>query len=97
MAVIRFLFVAASLVATAVLGLAAPAAAAPSGTGNAQDTINSLQANGYNVIVNRLSDAPLDRATVVAVRPGRPVTQRATDSVDAIGKLSASIVYVDVK
>jgi hypothetical protein len=38
----------------AVLGLAAPAGAAPTGPGNAQETINQLQADGYNVIVNRI-------------------------------------------
>ena len=41
-----------SLVA-ASLGLVAPAAAAPSGPGTVQDTVNSLQASGYQVIVSR--------------------------------------------
>ena len=36
--------------AAATLGLAAPAVAAPSGPGNAQETINDLKADGYNVI-----------------------------------------------
>jgi hypothetical protein len=55
----------------AVLGVAAPAGAAPTGPGNAQETINQLQADGYNVIVNRIGTTPLDQATVVAVRPGK--------------------------
>jgi len=55
----------------AVVGLAAPATAAPTGPGNAQDTINKLQADGYNVIVNHTGSTPLDQATVVAVRPGQ--------------------------
>ena len=59
---------AASLTA-AVLGLAAPAAAAPSGS-DAQQTISQLEADGNRVIVNRLSDTPLSQATVVAVQPG---------------------------
>ena len=64
--------------AASILGLAAPAAAAPTGPGNAQDTINELQADGYNVIVNRVGATPLDQATVVAVRPGQ--TYARTDS-----------------
>ena len=62
----------------AVLGLAAPAGAAPTGPGNAQETINQLQADGYNVIVNRIGTTPLEQATVVAVRPGQ--TYSRTDS-----------------
>ena len=46
---------------SAVIGLAAPAAAAPSGTGSAQDIINSLEASGYKVVLNKLGDAPLIR------------------------------------
>src|SRR5690348_10787519 len=48
----------------AVIGLAAPAEAAPTGPGSAQDTISQLQADGYNVIVNRVGATPLDQATV---------------------------------
>ena len=83
---------------SAVIGLAAPAAAAPSGTGSAQDIINSLEASGYKVILNKLGDAPLDQATVVAVRPGREVTHRVTESGgDSIEQVLYTTVYVDVK
>lgn len=54
----------------AVVGLATPALAAPTGAGNAQETIASLEAQGYKVIVNRLSQAPLDQANVVSVGTG---------------------------
>lgn len=60
---------AASGLAAAILGLAAPADAAPTGPGNAQDIVNTLAAQGYQVIVNRLGSTPLDQGTVVAVRP----------------------------
>lgn len=60
---------AAAGLTAAVLGLAAPAAAAPSGS-DAQQTISQLEADGNRVIVNRLSDTPLSQATVVAVQPG---------------------------
>jgi hypothetical protein len=83
----------------AVVGLAAPAGAAPTGPGNAQETINQLQADGYNVIVNRVGTAPLEQATVVAVRPGQ--TYSRTDSGipgDSFGTtVTGKTVYVDVK
>jgi hypothetical protein len=85
--------------AAAILGLAAPAGAAPTGPGNAQDTINKLQADGYNVIVNRVGGTPLDQASVVSVRPGQ--TYSRTDSGtpgDSFGTtITGKTVYVDVK
>jgi hypothetical protein len=83
----------------ATLGLAAPAVAAPTGPGNAQDTINDLKADGYNVIVNRVGGTPLEQATVVAVRPGQ--TYSRTDSGNPGDSLETTVtnktVYVDVK
>jgi hypothetical protein len=82
----------------AIVGLAAPASAAPTGPGNAQDIINQLQADGYIVIVNRTGTTPLDQATVVAVRPGQ--TYSRTDSGtpgDNFGTtVTGKTVYVDV-
>src|ERR1700741_4337229 len=83
----------------AILGLAAPASAAPTGPGNAQETIHQLQADGYNVIVNRVGTTPLEQATVVSVRPGQ--TYSRTDSGtpgDSFGTtVTGKTVYVDVK
>jgi hypothetical protein len=83
----------------AILGLAAPAAAAPTGPGNAQETINELQADGYQVIVNRVGTTPLDQATVVAVRPGQ--TYSRTDSGNPGDSLATTVtnktVYVEVR
>jgi hypothetical protein len=87
--------------AAAIIGLAAPAAAAPTGPGNAQQTISELQAQGYTVIVNRIGTAPLDQAAVVAVRPGQ--TYSRTDSVvpgagsDIFTTVTGKTVFVDVK
>ncbi|CAN5740273.1 hypothetical protein BH10ACT9_BH10ACT9_55680 [soil metagenome] len=53
-----------------LVGLAAPALAAPAGPGNAQDTISSLQDQGYQVVVNRQSERPLSEASVVSVGVG---------------------------
>ncbi|MDH6194350.1 hypothetical protein M2272_000971 [Mycobacterium frederiksbergense] len=89
----------AGAAAAAVIGLATPAQAAPTGPGNAQQTISELQAQGYKVIVNRLGSTPLDKATVVAVRPGQ--TYSRTDSGFPGGSLQTSVtnktVYLDVK
>lgn len=88
-------------VAAAIIGLAAPAFAAPAGPGNAAQTINELQTQGYTVIVNRVGTAPLDQASVVAVRPGQ--TYARTDSgVPGAGNdvhttVTNKTVYVDVK
>lgn len=88
--------------AAALIGLAAPAAAAPTGNDNAQQTIGQLRAQGYTVIVNRLGNTPLDQAEVVGVRRGQTF-----DMIDAGAPLIGSshnyttvqdrIVYVDVK
>jgi hypothetical protein len=92
---------AASGLAAAILGLAAPADAAPTGPGNAQDTVNALEAQGYHVIVNRLGSTPLDQATVVAVRPGQSYSR--TDSGvpgagnDLITTVTGKTVYIDVR
>ena len=83
----------------AALGLAAPAVAAPTGPGSAEETINDLKADGYNVIVNRVGGTPLEQATVVAVRPGQ--TYSRTDSGNPGDSLQTTVtnktVYVDVK
>ncbi|WP_101947456.1 hypothetical protein [Mycobacterium sp. 3519A] len=93
------LTVIAGALTAATLGLAAPAGAAPTGPGSAQDTINKLQADGYNVIVNRVGGTPLDQATVIAVRPGQ--TYSRTDSGTPGDSLETTItgktVYVDVR
>jgi hypothetical protein len=96
-----FATIIASGLTAAVIGLAAPAMAAPSGPGNAQQTISNLKAQGYNVIVNRIGNTPLEQATVIAVRPGQ--TYSRTDSGapgagdDIVTTVTDRTVYVDVK
>ena len=60
----------AAVVTAGFLGLSAPTVASPTGTGNAQDTISSLEDQGYHVIVENLSNKPLKDATVVSVGEG---------------------------
>jgi hypothetical protein len=87
--------------AAAVIGLAGPAAAAPTGPGDAQQTIDVLRAQGYTVIVNRIGTAPLEHASVVAVRPGQTYS-RTDSSLPGSGNDISTIVtnktvYLDVK
>jgi hypothetical protein len=63
---------AAGGLAALCLGLTATAAqAAPSGAINAADVIASLQQQGSHLIVSGTGTTPLDRDTVLAVRPGQ--------------------------
>lgn len=57
----------AGAIAVCTLGLATPAAAAPSGFGNAQETVDSLKAQGYNVILNGAAVFPLSSCKVIGV------------------------------
>jgi hypothetical protein len=64
--------------AAAVLGLSGVATAAPSGPSHVEDTVKTLEASGYDVIVNRTGAAPLSSCTVTSVRPGQ--THSTVDS-----------------
>lgn len=83
--------------ATTVIDLAAPALAAPSGPGSAQDTISKLQAQGYKVIVNRVGATPLEQATVVSVRPGQTYAGVDSTGDNYTPTVAEKTVYVDVK
>ncbi|MCF6390702.1 hypothetical protein L2K20_27360 [Mycobacterium sp. MBM] len=94
-----FGFVAAGLVA-GIVGLAAPAAATPETSGTAQQTIDELRAQGYRVIVSRLSNRPLSEANVVGIRQGQDFSQNwIVDDEDrdyVYNALAGQTVYVDV-
>jgi len=91
---------AATGLAAAVLGLAAPAVAAPTAGGNAADTISQLEAQGNRVIVNRLSDQPLSQATVVGINPGADIRSTVRDyrNDDTYQQVvTGKVYYVDVR
>jgi len=69
-----------TIAATVGLGLATASAvsAAPSGVTSADQAIDQLRSEGYNVIVNRTGTGPIDQCTVAEVRPGQ--TYSRTDS-----------------
>ena len=85
--------------AAAVLGLAAPAFAAPSGADDAAQTISQLESQGNRVVVNRLSGAPLADASVVAVRPGADIHEYTWDAQrdDRVLETVGKVLFVDVK
>jgi hypothetical protein len=97
----------ATAATAAFVGLAAPAMAAPTGAGNAQDTISSLQDQGYKVIVNRLSNAPLADAAVVSVGQGPTFPHNNTNNSNQGGygpnsdskyaPVNTKTVYVNVR
>ncbi|MDA4107618.1 hypothetical protein [Mycolicibacterium holsaticum] len=86
----------------ALIGLAAPVAAAPTGDTNAQDTIARLTSEGYTVIVNRFGNAPLDQAEVISIRPGTTFS-RIDAGTPIVGSsknfttVQDRTVYVDVR
>jgi hypothetical protein len=51
------------------------ATAQPTAHGNAAQTIGQLQAEGYNVIVDRVGSGPLNQCIVTSVRNPQTVTQ----------------------
>jgi hypothetical protein len=94
-------YVAVSFIGTAIAAstvtLAAFASAAPSGPSSVDQTVQTLESSGYNVIVNKTGAAPLSQCTVSGVRPGQ--THSTNDSRGS-GSINTTItsqtVYVDV-
>ena len=96
---ILFTSLAAGALASATLGLAGTAFAAPSGPSPVDDTISQLRAKGFNVIVSRV-DGAADQCTLNAVRPGQTFSR--TDSGvpgaddDPVTTVTNKTVYVDI-
>ncbi|MDO3637184.1 PASTA domain-containing protein [Mycolicibacterium sp. KC 300] len=79
------------------MGLAGPAAAAPTGPGNAEQAIEELRSQGYRVQVNRLNDVPLDEARVVSVSPNASTRPNAVRSNDKNNNTFSPTVTVSVR
>ena len=90
---------AAAGLSAAVLGLAAPAVAAPSGSGDAQQTVSQLEAQGNRVIVNRQGSAPLAQSNVVNVRQGNAIQEYVWDAQGdrKVLETTGHVVFVDVR
>jgi hypothetical protein len=82
-----------TLIATA-LGFASLAVAAPSGFGNAQDTINALQSQGFNVVINGAVVYPLSGCKVTGVEGLN--SSNIDSSGQRIDPTRFDTVYVDI-
>jgi hypothetical protein len=95
-----FATLAATALTAGALGLAAPALAAPSGNGDALETISSLEDQGYKVVVNRQSTAALADANVVSVGEGPSFSHNVAadgSSSDYMVPVTTRTIYVNVK
>jgi hypothetical protein len=76
------------------LGLASSAAAAPSGFGNAEDTMNALQSQGFDVVLNGAAVYPLSGCKVTGIEGLN------SSNIDASGRridpTKFDTVYVDI-
>jgi hypothetical protein len=81
------------LVGTA-LGTAGQAAAGPTYFGNAQDTVNALQAQGFNVILNGAAVYPLSGCKVTGVEGLNSSNVNAAGA--RIDRTQFDTVYVDI-
>jgi hypothetical protein len=90
---------AASALAAAALGLTATATAAPAGPSTVDATINELEMDGFDVIVNRIGTAPNEECTLSAVRPGQLYSRSDSSVPGADGPVTTVLgktVYVDI-
>ena len=92
--------VATGAMAIAALGLAGAASAAPSGPTTASEALNSLQAQGFHVILNKTGAGPLDQCVVHSVRPGQTFERNDSGAPGAgssiVTTVTAKTVYLDV-
>jgi hypothetical protein len=79
------------------LGFPAIAAAAPSGIGSAQDTVDELENHGFNVVLNKMGPGPLDHCTVDSVRPGLTVIRPVRNGGDLVNQIVYQTVYLTAK
>ncbi len=90
----------AGALACAALGLAGAANAAPSGPVTADQTVSQLQAEGFQVILNKIGTAPLNQCAVSAVRPGQTFSRMDSGAPgamdDIVTTVTSKTVYVDV-
>src|SRR5687768_7061456 len=89
--------IAAGVLASAAMGLAGAANAAPTGPSNADQTVRQLKADGLTVILNKTGTAPLDQCTVAAIRPGQTFSRMDSGAPgamdDIVTTVTASTVY----
>lgn len=84
----------ALITSSAVLAGPAEAVGGPGGFGNAQDTINALQAQGFTVLLNGAAVYPLSGCKVLGIEGLR------NDNVDSAGAIidrtKMTVAWVDI-
>ncbi|GJF10496.1 hypothetical protein NGTWS0302_07670 [Mycolicibacterium cyprinidarum] len=91
---IAFATLCATGLAATMIATATADDGAPSGS-SVDDTIRSLESNGYNVIVRRTGSEPLRKCRVGAIRPGHGLTEKREEAGNGPGGFNTS-VYLDV-
>ena len=94
---LTFSIVSAAAVIALAVGFPASAQAAPSGIGSAQDAINELEDNGFNVVVKKIGAGPLDHCTVDSVRPVGPVIRPVQNGTEFANQIVYQTVYLTAK
>jgi hypothetical protein len=82
-----------------VIACAAPAGAAPTGIGNAEQTVKEFESHGYTVILVHIGSSPLDQGRVVRVRSGQTYTRTDTGNPGDSRRttIEDKTVYVEVE
>jgi hypothetical protein len=92
--------IATGAMALAALSFAGVANAVPTGQATASETVSSLQADGFHVILNKIGTAPLDQCSVGSVRPGQTFARMDSGAPGAgssiVTTVTSKTVYVDV-
>src|ERR1700752_5426892 len=78
----------------AALAPAGAAAAAPAAGSAADETVNSLQAEGFNVVINGIQEGPLSDCRVTAIHGLRDSNVSAAGRI--IDPSQFTTVYVDI-
>ena len=84
----------AAVLAATPIATATADDAAPSGS-SVDDTIRTLEDNGYNVVLQRTGNGPLRKCRVSGIRPGHGITEKREQAGTQQGSLGTS-VYLDV-
>jgi|SoiMethySBSTD1v2_1073268.scaffolds.fasta_scaffold1843565_1 hypothetical protein len=91
---------AAGATAAIAIGLGGAANAAPSGPATASEALNSLQAQGFHVILDKIGTAPLDQCVVHSVRSGQTFERNDSGAPGAGSSIVTTVtdktVYLDV-
>jgi len=89
--------IAAGVVVALAIWLPARAQAVPSGIGSAQDAVNELEDNGFNVVVKKIGAGPLDHCTVDSVRPVGPVIRPVQNGTELVNQIVYQTVYLTAR